>query len=557
MAKKFFLSTIAFVLLALLLFGCAGKEQKLKSALESITAEDLAKDIEILSSDEYEGRFPATKGEEKTVQFLREEFRKLGLKPGNGESFFQEVPMVEITADPDTKLEIKGDEKSLQFTYGSEFVAVTLRVVEEVNLADSEMVFVGYGIVAPEYNWNDYEGIDAKGKTVVMLVNDPGFATKDPELFNGRAMTYYGRWTYKFEEAARQGAEGVLIVHETEPAAYGWGVVEKGWTGSQFNLISRDNNMSRCSVQGWLTLESTKRIFGIADQNYEELKLASAKRSFKAVPLGLKASITLKNSIRYAKSRNVIALLPGNKRADEYIFFMAHWDHFGLDSSLEGDQIYNGALDNATGTAALVELAEAFTKLNSSVSRSIVFISVTAEEQGLLGSEYYATHPIFPRENTVAAINMDALNIYGRMEDITVIGHGNSELDAYIEAAAAEQGRRVRPDPQPEKGSFYRSDHFTFAKQGIPALYTSTGIDHLEHGEDWTLARKNEYTAKKYHKPSDEYDPDWDLSGAIEDLRLLFKVAYRLSMESTFPNWKPGTEFKAKRDADREAAEQD
>lgn len=555
MAKKFFLPTIVFVLLALIFFGCAGKEQKLESALESITAEDLAKDVEILSSDEYEGRFPATKGEEKTIQFLKEEFEKLGLKPGNGKSFFQEVPMVEITTDPETKLEIKGDKKSFQFTYGSEFVAVTLRVVEEVNLADSEMVFVGYGVVAPEYNWNDYEGIDVKGKTVVMLVNDPGFATEDPELFNGRAMTYYGRWTYKFEEAARQGAEGVFIVHETEPAAYGWGVVEKGWTGPQFSLISEDNNMSRCAVEGWLTLETAKKIFEDAGQNYEELKLSAAKRGFKAIPTGLKASIALKNRIRQAKSKNVIALLPGSARADEYIFLMAHWDHFGIDTSLEGDQIYNGALDNATGTAALIELAEAFIKFETPPDRSIVFLSATAEEQGLLGSEFYATHPLYPRTKTVAAINMDALNIHGRMKDITVIGYGNSELDAYIEAATAELGRRVRPDPQPEKGSFYRSDHFSFAKQGIPALYPTSGIDHVDHGEDWTLARKNEYTAKNYHKPSDEYDPNWDLSGAIEDLRLLFKVAYRLSMESTFPNWKEGTEFKARRDADRKAAE--
>jgi len=369
-------------------------------------------------------------------------------------------------------------------------------------------------------------------------------------------MTYYGRWTYKFEEAARQGAEGVFIVHETEPAAYGWGVVEKGWTGPQFSLISEDNNMSRCAVEGWLTLETAKKIFEDAGQNYEELKLSAAKRGFKSIPTGLKASIALKNRMRQAKSKNVIALLPGSARADEYIFLMAHWDHFGIDTSLEGDQIYNGALDNATGTAALIELAEAFIKFETLQDRSIVFLSATAEEQGLLGSEFYATHPLYPRTKTVAAINMDALNIHGRMKDITVIGYGNSELDAYIEAAAAELGRRVRPDPQPEKGSFYRSDHFSFAKQGIPALYPTSGIDHVDHGEDWTLARKNEYTAKNYHKPSDEYDPNWDLSGAIEDLRLLFKVAYRLSMESTFPNWKEGTEFKAKRDADRKAAEQ-
>ncbi len=554
MNKKCFLSVISLVLLALFFFGCAKEDQKLKPALESITAEELSKDVEILSSDKFEGRAPASKGEEKTISFLKEEFQKVGLKPGNGDSFFQEFPMVEITAGPVTKLEIKSDKKSMLFAYGDEFAGVTLRVVEKVSLVDSEMVFVGYGIVAPEYNWNDYEGLDVRGKTVVMLVNDPGFATEDPEFFKGRAMTYYGRWTYKFEEAARQGAEGALIIHETEPAAYPWGVVKNGWTGPQFNLTSEDKNLSRCAVEGWVTIETAHKLFESAGLNYDEIKPAASKQGFKAIPLDLKASVTLKNNLRQSKSNNVIALLPGADRADECIIYMAHWDHFGIDPALEGDQIYNGALDNATGTAALIELAEAFKKLESPPSRSIIFLATAAEEQGLLGSQYYATHPVYPPAKTVAAINMDSLNIYGRMKDITIIGYGNSDLDNYVEAAAAEQGRRVRPNSTPEKGSFYRSDHFPFAKQGIPALYTSSGNDQVEHGEDWTLAKKEKYTAENYHKPSDEFDPNWDLSGAIEDLRLLFRVGYKLSMESTFPNWKEGIEFKAKRDADMEAA---
>jgi Zn-dependent M28 family amino/carboxypeptidase len=554
MNKKCFLSVISLVLLALFFFGCAKEDQKLKPALESITAEELSKDVEILSSDEFEGRAPASKGEEKTISFLKEEFQKVGLKPGNGDSFFQELPMVEITAGPVTKLEIKSDKKSMLFAYGDEFVGVTLRVVEKVSLVDSEMVFVGYGIVAPEYNWNDYDGLDVRGKTVVMLINDPGFPIEDPEFFKGRAMTYYGRWTYKFEEAARQGAEGVLIIHETEPAAYPWGVVKNGWTGPQFYLISEDKNLSRCAVEGWVTIETARKFFESAGLNYDEIKPAAAKRGFKAIPFGLKASVILKNNLRQSKSNNVIALLPGADRADECIIYMAHWDHFGIDPALEEDQIYNGALDNATGTAALIELAEAFKKLESPPSRSIIFLATAAEEQGLLGSKYYATHPVYPLAKTVAAINMDSLNIYGKMKDITIIGYGNSELDDYVEAAAAEQGRKVRPNPTPEKGSFYRSDHFPFAKQGIPALYASSGIDHVEHGEDWTLAKKEKYAAENYHKPSDEFDPNWDLSGAIEDLRLLFRVGYKLSMESTFPNWKEGTEFKAKRDADMEAA---
>jgi len=554
MNKKYLSIAISLLLPALFFFGCAKEDQKLKPALESISAEELSKDVEILSSDGFEGRAPASKGEEKTISFLKEEFLKVGLKPGNGESFFQELPMVEITAGPVTELEIKSDKKSMLFAYGDEFVGVTLRVVEKVSLVDSEMVFVGYGIVAPEYNWNDYEDLDVRGKTVVMLVNDPGFATEDPEFFKGRAMTYYGRWTYKFEEAARQGAEGALIIHETEPAAYPWGVVKNGWTGPQFYLIREDKNLSRCAVEGWVTIETALKLFESAGLNYDEIKPAAAKRGFKAIPLSLRASVTLKNSLRQSKSNNVIALLPGADQADECIIYMAHWDHFGIDPALEGDQIFNGALDNATGTAALIELAEAFKMLESPPSRSIIFLAVTAEEQGLLGSKYYAAHPVYPPAKTVAAINMDSLNIYGKMKDITIIGYGNSELDDYVEAAAKEQGRRIRPNPTPEKGSFYRSDHFPFAKQGIPALYTSSGIDHVEHGEKWTLAKKEKYTAENYHKPSDEYDPNWDLSGAIDDLRLLFKLGYKLSVESKFPNWKEGTEFKAKRDADMEAA---
>jgi len=556
MFKKYALHAAVLAALVLILFSCANKNQNLTPALESITVDDLSSDVIILSSDDFEGRAPASKGEEKTVNFLREEFKKLRLKPGNGDSYFQEVPMVEITADPGAMLKIKGVKKIKSFSYGSEFMAGTLRVKEEVSLQDSEMVFVGYGIVAPEYNWNDYEGIDVHGKTVVMLVNDPGFATENPELFNGRAMTYYGRWTYKFEEAARQGAEGAFIIHETKPAAYPWEVVKNSWSGPQFSLVTEDDNASRCAVEGWLTTEVSQAVIDIAGKNYDELKSAATEQGFKSLPLGLKASITLNNSIDRLKSRNVIALLPGSDRADEYIFYTAHWDHFGINPNLEGDQIFNGACDNATGTSALIELAEAFTKLKTPPSRSIIFLAVTGEEQGLIGSHYYATHPIYPKTKTVAAINMDAQNIYGKMKDITVVGYGNSELDTYIEEAATEQGRRVRPDPTPEMGMFYRSDHFSFAKEGIPALYTSSGIDSVEHGEDWTKAKRKKFITENYHKPSDEYNSDWDLSGAIDDLLLLFRVGYKLAMESSFPNWKEGCEFKVKRDADMEKARQ-
>jgi len=540
------------VLIGFGFFGCAkeSEETRLRPALESIVAQDLAKDTQILASDEFEGRGLASEGERKTIQFLRDEFQKVGLRPGNGQSYFQEIPMVVSGVEPSARLEIRGAKKAISFAHKEGFVARTLRVVEESGLADSEIVFAGYGIVAPEYSWNDYEGLDVRGKTVIVLVNDPGYATQDPALFSGRTMTYYGRWTYKYEEAARQGAAGIFIVHETGPAAYPWAVVQNGWTGPQFNLVSEDNNLSRCAAEGWLHLEAARSIFGAAGLNYDVIKTTAAERGFKAVPLGLKASLTLKNTLKSVMSSNVIALLPGSKRPDEYVIYMAHWDHFGRNPAIQGDQIFNGAVDNATGTAALIELAEGFKKLNHPLRRSIVFLSVTGEEQGLIGSGYYAAHPVFPTAKTAAVINLDALNVSGRMKDITVVGYGLSDLDGYIDAAAKEAGRTVNPDPTPEKGSYFRSDHFPFAKQGIPAVYPSAGTDNIEHGKEWALARSEKYISEKYHKPSDEFDPGWDLSGAIDDLRLLFKVGYRLAMEETFPNWREGTPYKVKRDAD-------
>ena len=556
--KKICLPFVSILVLTLAFSACQKAGDEIESALTNISAESFSKNTQILASDEFEGRLPASAGEEKTVKFLEAEFRNLGLKPGNSESFFQDVPMVEITADPGTVLTVArtkpGPTSSSTFAFKNDFVAATMRVVPEASLKNSEMVFVGHGIVAPEYNWNDYQGLDVKGKTVLILINDPGFGKDDPAFFEGKAMTYYGRWTYKYEEAARQGAEGALIVHETEPAAYGWGVVEKGWSGPRFSLVNKDNNMSRCSVEGWLQLETAGKIFEMAGLKYEELKSAASNPGFKAVPLGLEASLVLKNSIRQSISKNVIALLPGKARPDEYVIYVSHWDHFGLDPRLEGDQIFNGALDNATGTAGLIELGRAFRALKTPPARTVIFLAVTGEEQGLIGSGYYASNPIYPPTKTAAVINTDSLNVYGRMKDVTVVGYGKSELDAYVEAAAKEQGRVVRPDPTPEKGSYFRSDHFPFAKQGIPAVYIGSGMDSVEHGEEWTRKKADQYTAEKYHKPTDEFDPGWDFSGTIEDLRLIFKVGYALSNDSLFPNWKEGTSFKAKRDADMAAA---
>ncbi len=532
----------------LVLASCERGDPRLQGALDVINAEDLGSHIETLASDEFEGRGPSSPGEEMTVAYLEGEFQRLGLQPGNGQSYVQEVPLVSITADPTMRLTVQGRGARNGFGYGTQFMAWTTRVVDRAQVANSEMVFVGYGVVAPEYQWNDYDGLDVRGKTVVILVNDPGFATSDTSLFNGNAMTYYGRWTYKYEEAARQGAAGALIVHETAPAGYPWEVVSGSWSGPQFDLVREDNNMSRVAAEGWLTLESARRVFRQAGMDYDSLKTRAARRGFRGVSLGLTASVTIRNRIERSTSNNVLAVLPGSERPDEYVVYMAHWDHLGRDPNLPGDQIYNGALDNATGTAGLLLLAEAFAALEPAPARSLLFLAVAAEEQGLLGSAYYAANPVYPLDKTVAAINMDGLNIWGPMKDITIVGFGMSDLDDYLRAAAEMQGRVLRPDPEPAKGFYYRSDHFNFAKVGVPALYTDAGIDHVERGEDYGRAQRDEYTAERYHKPSDEYDPTWDLSGAVDDLRLLLQVGYRLAGESTFPNWRPGTEFRATRD---------
>jgi len=461
------------------------------------------------------------------------------------------VPLAAITASSDAVLRVQNE----RLKYGADFMAWTKQVVGRASIKNSELVFVGYGIVAPEYNWNDYTGLDVSGKTVVILVNDPGFATQDSSLFNGNAMTYYGRWTYKFEEAARQGAAGAFIVHETKPAGYPWEVVSGSWSGKQFDLVADDNNMSRCSVEGWVTSEVAKSLFQKADKNFLDLKKQAQEIEFSPIALGLKASLILENNIEQSRSNNVIAKLAGSTNPDEVIIYVAHWDHFGKVEDMGGDNIVNGAFDNATGTAALIEIAEAFVSLKTPPKRTIVFMGVTAEEQGLLGSKHYATNPIFPTNKTVAVINMDGMNVLGKMRDITIVGYGNSELDDYVAAAAKKQNRSLRPDPEPNKGYFYRSDHFNFAKVGVPALYTDNGIEHIVNGKDWTLEQLAKYTSENYHKPSDEFNPNWDLSGAIDDMRLLFEVGYRLSNDSNFPNWREGNEFRAIRDVDMQPQE--
>jgi Zn-dependent M28 family amino/carboxypeptidase len=540
---------VGWTLAAGLVAAACGGSTVPGAALDSITVDGIKSEVAVLASDSLGGRGPSSIGEERTLAYLQSEFSQLGLEPGNGKSWYQEVPMVRITTHPDAELTVRGGGAQARFRYADDFVANTKHLEPTVSLTNSDMVFVGYGIVAPEYDWNDYAGLDVKGKTVVILVNDPGFATGDTALFHGKTMTYYGRWTYKYEEASRQGAAAALIVHETEPAAYPWGVVRNSWSGPQFSLAAPDDNASRVPVEGWVTVESARAIMKLAGQDYDALKAKAMERGFQPVPLGVSASLTLHSDIMRSSSRNFLAQIRGTDHADEYVIYTAHWDHFGTDTTRQGDQIFNGAVDNATGVAGLIELARAYKTLSSPPSRSILFLAVTGEEQGLLGSQYYASNPVVPLQKTVADINMDAMNVNGRMKDIVVVGLGMSQLDDYVEAAAKEQGRVVRPDQEPEKGYYYRSDHFSFAKAGVPALDPGSGEDNVEHGIEWTKEREADYRVHRYHQPSDEYDPNWDLSGMVDDLRLFFTVGYRLATSRDFPNWRPGTEFKAKRDS--------
>ena len=512
--------------------------------------------IKVISSDEYEGRAPGTKGEELTVRYLEDEFKKLGLQPGNTDgTYIQKVPLVGITGTNSQPLTVAKGAQKQTFKWSDEVVAWTKHVADGASIKDSDLVFAGYGVEAPEFNWNDFKDADIKGKTIIVLVNDPqipdpGDPSKlDPKMFNGNAMTYYGRWTYKFEEGARKGAAGILIVHETGPAGYPFSVVQ-GNLREKFDLVTPDKNMGRAAIEGWITLDAAKRILKMAGQDFDTLKKQALSRDFKPVPLNLKASLAVRNTLRTLDSQNVVAKVEGSDPTlkNEYVVYTAHWDHLGIGAPVNGDKIYNGALDNASGVAQLLEIANAFAKAQPQPKRSILFLMVTAEEKGLLGSEYYALNPLYPLAKTVANINIDGVNQWGRTKDITVVGMGASDLDDYLRDAAAEQNRTLRPDPEPEKGFYYRSDHFNFAKQGVPALYTDTGIDYIGKPPEYSKQKRDEYTEKDYHAPSDEVKPDWDLSGASEDAQLLYVVGYRVANAGKFPEWKPGNEFRAKRE---------
>jgi Zn-dependent M28 family amino/carboxypeptidase len=540
---------------ALLLAACAtsrdpGSVERPYSG-PPISLATLTTATQILSSDGFEGRAPTTRGEDKTVAFIADRFKKAGLQPGNKGSWHQNVPLVESLATP-TPLTITGGGAPMTLSHRTDFVANSYQVQPKVDLGNSEMVFVGYGINAPERGWNDYAGIDVKGKTVVILVNDPDWQSPGLEgTFNGKAMTYYGRWTYKYEEAARQGAAGAFIVHDPEPASYGWKVVQSSWTGPQYNMDAAGGHRDQSKVIGWLTNEAARRVLAASGQDLTALSAAAKRQGFKAVPLRTRASIGLSNQIKKQASRNVIGILPGSKRPDEYVIYTAHWDHLGrCDADKTGDDICNGALDNATGTAGLIALAEAHAK-RGNPERTLVFLAVTAEESGLLGSKYYAENPVYPLASTAGGVNMDGLNVIGDTRDFVVIGKGKSQLEDYMKRATDRYGLTIKNEPSPQAGYYYRSDHFSLARQGVPMLYAEGGDDFVRGGLAAGRAAAEDYRTNRYHQPGDEYDPKWDWSGAIRDLEIYWLIGRELADSADWPNWNPGDEFRAIRDRSR------
>lgn len=534
-------------LLAVFVFwGCSPSEKP----SYKFQISDLEPQLSKLASDKFMGRMPFTEGEKITVDYLESEFKTMGLEPGNGDSYFQDVSLVSIKTIPAAEMTVSSANETVSFEGLKDYVLWTQRTDSLVSFENAEMVFAGFGIVAPEYGWDDYKNIDVNGKIVVVLVNDPGFGTEDEAFFKGNTMTYYGRWTYKYEEAIRQGALGCLIVHNTIPAGYGFNVVQGKWNSPILYLDERGADNYKPAFEGWVTLPTANKLFEMSGLDGRELLAKARKADFQAIPMNLKASSSMNVVSEYNVSKNVIAKVTGSSKPEEVIVYTAHWDHFGIGAPDEtGDSIYNGALDNASGTAALLALAKAF-KTDPQPERTVVFLAVTAEEQGLWGSAYYAQHPIYPKEKTVANINMDGINPYGKMKDVSLIGIGQSEMEDLLNVELEKVGRYSAPDPTPSAGYYFRSDHFNFAKIGVPALYFSNGIDHFEKGKEYGKEMEEEYVQKYYHNPSDEYDPTrWNLEGAVDDVQLLYEVGKNLANSDTWPKWKPNSEFRAIRES--------
>jgi len=527
----------------------------LEPALEAITPDGVLAHIKVLASNEFEGRAPGTKGEELSVNYITDQFKQIGLKPGNPDgTYTQEVPLAGIRSEPRMSFITSGTTMDLKFP--DDFVASSARLQSEIKIDNSNVVFVGYGVVAPEYGWDDYKNVDVHGKTLLMLIGDPPIPDpKDPskldeKMFKAKAMTYYGRWTYKYEIAAQKGAAAAVIIHETGAAGYPFSVVRTSWGKENYEIDSPNKNMDAVGARSWITLDTAKKLLADCGQDYDALKKSAVTKEFRPVTLKAKANIDIKQQLRSFKSHNVIGKLDGNdpKLRDEYVIYTAHWDHLGRRPELQGDQISNGAIDNASGVAALIELGGAFKKLNPPSKRSILFMSTTAEEAGLLGAKFYALHPLYPLENTLADINIDTVNPWGKTHDIEDLSNNNSTLDDLLAAAAKRNGREMKPNSQPEKGSFYRADHFEFSKLGVPSLYTGGGTNFVGKPADFGQQKKDDYTEHHYHQVSDEVNPNWDLSGAVQDVQLLFEVGYEIANGNKFPEWKADSEFKAKRD---------
>lgn len=535
----------ALFLAVFLLHSCSNKTSTTNSeGLDSFSADSLKAHLAILASDSFMGRKPFTEGETKTIDYLQKQFAAMGLEPGNGNSFLQEVPMVNIEAKAETKMKIHSPKGDFNLIGPDDYVIWTDKTDSIEKWDQTEMVFAGYGVVAPEYGWNDYEGLDVKGKIVIVMVNDPGFWVGDTTLFKGKTMTYYGRWTYKYEEAARQGAKGCLIVHNTAAASYPFTVQQNNFNTSRLQLDNRGKDKKNCDIIGWITEPAANRLFKAA--GYDSTLLINAnKKGFKSVPLNLQATVSMQVKATYNKSYNVIGKITGSKHPDEVVIYTAHWDHLGIGRpDNTGDSIYNGAIDNASGTAGLLELARVFKGLKTPPERTIVFLSVTSEEQGLLGSKYYTENPIYAPEKTVANINIDGLNAYEKTKDIVVIGQGQSELEDYLKEEVEKNGGYLTFESHPEAGLFYRSDHFNFAKIGIPALFMGSGIDVEGKGKDYGNKLEEDYNTNRYHRPADNYDPSWTFEGGMHDLKLLFSLGKRLAYGNEWPQWKSGSEFK-------------
>jgi Zn-dependent M28 family amino/carboxypeptidase len=545
-----------FLTAATSLFAVDELALRLEPALEAITPDGLLAHIKVLASDEFEGRAPGTKGEELSVNYITDQFKKIGLKPGNPDgSYRQEVPLAGIKSEPQMSFTVR--DGTIDLKYPDDFIASSAHLQPEIKINDSEVVFVGYGVVAPEYGWDDYKDVDVHGKTLLMLIGDPPIpdpknpSKLDEKMFKGKAMTYYGRWTYKYEIAAQKGATAAVIIHQTESAGYPYSVVRTSWGKENYEIDSPNKNGDAVDARSWIPLDAAKKLLAACGQDFDALKKSAITKEFRPVAIDAKANIDIKQQLRSFKSHNVVGKLEGSdpKLRDEYVIYTAHWDHLGRNHNLQGDQIYNGAIDNASGVASLIQLAAAFAKLNPLPKRSVLFIATTAEEAGLLGAKFYAQHPLYPLEKTLADINIDTINPWGKTRDIEDLSNNNSTLDDLLTAAAKRNGRVMQPNSQPEKGSFYRADHFEFSKRGVPSLYTGGGKDFIGKPADFGQQKKDDYTAHHYHQVSDEVNPNWDLAGAVQDIQLLFEVGYQVANGDKFPEWKPESEFKGKRDA--------